>query len=136
MTFMKARAVWVSGFRSVVDNGRGHSVVVDLPRQDKGEDSGPTALELAAMSYVGCVATIFKIIADKRGLKFDGLEIELDASKGEKTIERGTAKLVVKSLAKKEEVENALRLTLQTCPVGVIFDNGGVKIDWQVEVLP
>jgi putative redox protein len=86
---MKARAVWVSGFRSVVDNGRGHSVVVDLPRQDKGEDSGPTALELAAMSYVGCVATIFKIVADKRGLKFDGLEIELDASKGEKTIERG-----------------------------------------------
>lgn len=131
---MKVRAVWISGFRSVVDNNRGHSVVLDLPKQYKGDDSGPTALELAVMSYAGCVATIFKIVAEKRGLSFEDLEINLEAVKGDKTIERGTAKLVIKTAAKKEEVETALHLTLQTCPVGVIFDNAGIKIDWQIEV--
>lgn len=128
------KAVWISGFRSVVDNDRCHSVVLDLPKQERGDDTGPTALELAAMSYVGCVVTIFKLVAEKRGLSFDGLEINLEAVKGTKTIERGTAKLIIKTAAKKEEVVTALRLTLQTCPVGVIFDNAGIKIDWEVEV--
>ncbi|MEM3395543.1 MAG: OsmC family protein [Nitrososphaerota archaeon] len=130
---MRVRAVWISGFRSVLDNNRGHNVIIDLPKQDKGDDTGPTALELMAMSYVGCVATIFKIVADKRGLAFEDLEINLEAVKGEKTIERGAGKLIIKTTAKKEEVENALRLTLQVCPVGIIFDNAGIKIDWQVE---
>ncbi len=131
---MKVRALWVSGFRSVVDNNRGHSVVLDLPKQDKGEDTGPTALELAAMSYVGCVVTIFKVVADKRRLSFEDLEINFEAVKGDKTLEKGAAKLIIKTSANKEEVETALRLTLQTCPVGVIFDNAGIKINWQIEV--
>lgn len=133
---MRAKAVWISGYRSIVDNGRGHSVVLDLPLQENGENTGPTALELSVMSYVGCVATIFAKVAEKRGIKFSRMMIELDAKKGEKSIESGRAKLIINSQNSKKDVENALRLTLEICPVGVIFDKAGVRIDWEVELLP
>ncbi len=133
---MKARLVWISGYRSVVDNGREHSVVLDLPQQYNGYNTGPTPLELLTMSYLGCVAAIFANVSEKRGIKFTKMMIELDAMKGEKTIESGKAKLTVSSQNSKKEVENALRLTLESCPVGVIFDRAGIQIDWEVELLP
>ena len=74
---MKANAVWVEGYKSIVDNGRGHTVTVDLAPDQGGKDAGPTALELAVMALAGCATTIFKIIATKRKLSYESLKIEL-----------------------------------------------------------
>ncbi|HDD56549.1 MAG TPA: OsmC family peroxiredoxin, partial [Nitrososphaeria archaeon] len=40
MPVMKARSIWIGKYRSVLDNLRGHSVVVDLPPAKNGEDTG------------------------------------------------------------------------------------------------
>ena len=69
---MKAKSVWIDGYRSVVDNGRGHSVIVDLPLEQNGANTAPTAVELTAMSLAGCVTTIFKVVAVKRKFDFKG----------------------------------------------------------------
>ncbi|MHA1367288.1 MAG: OsmC family protein [Candidatus Heimdallarchaeota archaeon] len=58
----------IKNFQGVVDNGRTHTVVVDLPKNIEGEDLGPTALELAVMAYSGCIGTIFAKIAKKMRL--------------------------------------------------------------------
>ena len=55
----------------LLDDGRGHETICDLPSD---ENIGPTALELSVMSFAGCIVTIFKIIAEKRRVKFDSLE--------------------------------------------------------------
>lgn len=131
---MKAVSVWISGFRSVVDNGRAHSVVVDLPVNQGGEDLGPTALELALMSLAGCIGTIFAIVAGKRKLSYESLRVELEAEKGEKTIEKVRGVLRIRTAASMEEVETALRLTMEICPVGLIFERAGAKPEIRVEL--
>jgi putative redox protein len=131
---MRAISIWISGFRSAVDNGRAHSVVVDLPRDQGGEDLGPTALELALMSLAGCIGTIFAIVAGKRKLGYESLRVELEGEKGEKTIEKIRGVLRIKTSASREEVETALKLTMEICPVGLIFEKAGIKPEIQVKL--
>ncbi|MCL7386774.1 MAG: OsmC family protein [Thaumarchaeota archaeon] len=131
---MRAISIWISGFRSAVDNGRAHSVVVDLPRDQGGEDLGPTALELALMSLAGCIGTIFAIVAGKRKLSYESLRVELEGEKGEKTIEKIRGVLRIKTSASREEVETALKLTMEICPVGLIFEKAGIKPEIQVKL--
>lgn len=131
---IKARSIWISGYRSVVDNLRGHSVVMDLPRDQNGEDTGATALEFAVMALAGCVTTIFKIVAEKRKLDLKAMKIELEAEKpeGAKTITKVKGNVEVTTDASQSEVETVFKLTLDICPVGIIFQNAGIKSTWSV----
>jgi hypothetical protein len=52
MAVIKSKAKLVQEFRIAVDDGRTHSICVDLP-PDMGTDRGPTALELGVMSFAG-----------------------------------------------------------------------------------
>ena len=94
---MKSKSVLVGGYQSVINNGRNHSVVTDLPNASEGEDIGATALELAVMSLAGCISTIFKKVADKMRLNVEGLEVETDAEKGAETISKVKCIVNVKS---------------------------------------
>jgi len=132
---MKARSIWVEGFKSILDNGRTHSVVVDLPSDLGGSDQGPTALELAVMALAGCVTTIFAIVAKKMRLSYEKLEAYVEAEKGEVTIEKVKLTLKVKTDAPPERVEAAFKRTMEICPVGVLFSKAGVGIEERVEVL-
>ncbi len=135
---MKASSVWREGFRSELGNGRGHAVVVDWPPEDGGRDAGPSGLELAAMSLAGCVTTIFAAVARKRRLPYDRLRADLTAERprGAPTIERVRGVVTVASSAPKEDVETVLRLTIQQCPVGVLFERAGVASEWELVVDP
>lgn len=126
---MKAVCEWIKGFRSSVHNGRHHSVVVDLPQNLGGEDLGPTALELAVMALAGCINTIMMLVAKKMKVEITSLRTEVEAEKGEQTIESCKVKVYAKSPAGKEAVEKVLKRTMEACPVGILFKNAGVKID-------
>lgn len=133
---IKARAIWVESYRSVLDNGRGHSVVVDLPPAQKGGDTGPTALELAVMALAGCVSTIFKIVAERRRFDFQALKVEIEAEKpeGASTVARVKGTVEVVTDAGENEANTVLKLTLNNCPVGVLFDKSGVEMSWSIKV--
>ena len=59
MPKIKATAKWLENVRTVVDNSRTHSAVRDLSTPAGGNDTGPTALELAIMALADCAVTIF-----------------------------------------------------------------------------
>lgn len=127
---MKANSTLDFGYKSIVENGRGHSLVVDLPRDEGGSDMGPTALELAGMSLAGCITTIYKMIAAKRHFEFNSLKVELDCEKTDDavTITRvsGTADLTTSG--SESEAQTILNLTLKTCSVGAFFDKAGIPV--------
>ena len=133
---MKANALWVEGYKSVIDNGRGHSVTVDLPIDQGGKDVGPSALELAVMSLAGCVTTIFKIVAAKRRLTYESLKVELNAEKPKNasTVTEVNGHVEIASTGTEQEVQTAMKLTFKTCPVGVIFEQAGIKVNYDLTV--
>ncbi|MDL2230941.1 OsmC family protein [Bacteroidales bacterium OttesenSCG-928-L19] len=131
---MKSTAIWTKGFQSVVDNGRNHSVIIDLPEAKGGENAGPTALELSVMSFCGCVSTIFTMLAPKMRISFDHLKVEVFAEQesGAKTITDIHCVLYVTTSSSLEEIEKCLEHTVNNCPVGLIFRQAGVEISLEV----
>ena len=94
---MQAIATWKGGFEAVLEDGRAHSVVVDMPVSEGGRSSGTSALELCVLSLAGCITTAFANVAHKRHLTFQGLAVALEAErpKGSPTITRvrGTVRI-------------------------------------------
>jgi putative redox protein len=133
---MKIKSVWIDTYRSVVDNGRGHSVIVDLPPDQNGVNTGATTLELAAMSLAGCVTTIFKVVAVKRKFEFKALKVELEADKPKEadTITNVTGNVEIVTDADEAEARTVFNLTMGSCPVGALFVRAGLRPDWVVTV--
>jgi len=117
-----------------VDNGRAHSVCLDLPAE-LGTDMGPTALELGVMSFAGCFATIFSLTAKKMRIPLKDLEVELGAQKSEETGTIISAKfnITVKSGASEDRIQRMFELTRKNCPVGKLFEQAGVKISYNLK---
>jgi len=128
---MQAIGRWAGGYRTVLEDGRTHTVTVDLPRDEGGESAGTTALELAVLALAGCVTTIFALIARRRRLSFAGMSIALEAERpdGAPTITRVRGTFRLRTDASLEEVATALRLTVHSCPVGVVFERAGIPVD-------
>lgn len=133
---MKSHLQWKQGFQSTVDNGRSHEVTLDLPPAKNGSDTGPTALELTAMSLNGCIGTIFAVIASKSHLEFTDLRVELEADKSDSdpTFTAVTAHVHVTTDAKEQKVQRVLDKTMDNCPVGVLFRNADVEMKINLKV--
>jgi uncharacterized OsmC-like protein len=133
----KAKAIWVENVRSVVDNGRTHSVVCDLGTASGGTDSGPTALELSLMALADCAVTIFADVAKKSGIVLTKMEVETEAEKSPDSPKIGGVNMKVRIAAKarKELLEAAWRRTEAGCPVIEVFKNP-VPVNVQVEIVP
>jgi len=134
---MKSKSIWTREFQSVVDNGRNHSMVIDLPEAKGGNNSGPTALEIAVMSFSGCVGTIFAMVAQKMRVSFDKMEVESDAQQKDNasTITDLHFIFSIKTNESKEKIEKCLDHTMSTCPVGVLFKQAGVRITNEIKYL-
>lgn len=120
-------------FKIVVDDGRSHSVCLDLPL-DTGSDMGPTALELCTMSLAGCYATIFALTAKKMRIHLNELHVALEAVKSEEkgTITETKLGISVKADSPADRVRRAHELTVKNCPVGILFEKAGVKIEYNL----
>jgi uncharacterized OsmC-like protein len=129
-----SKAKLIRDLRVAVDNGRAHSVCLDLP-PELGTDMGPTALELGVMSFAGCFATIFSLTAKKMRIQLKDLEVELRALKSEETGTVASAKfnIAVKSDARKDRIQRIFELTRANCPVGKLFEQAGVKISYSLK---
>jgi uncharacterized OsmC-like protein len=135
---MQAIGTWTHGYETILEDAHAHRVTVDLPVDEGGRSVGPSALELCVLSLAGCITTIFTLVARRRRLPFQGLTVALEAerAKGAPTITRVHGTLRVRTKAEAAEVETALRITLQTCPVGVLFEKAQVPVEVRAIVLP
>ncbi len=134
---MKAVGTWQGGYRTVLEDSSGHSVTVDLPRDEGGDDVGPFALELSVLSLAGCITTIFALVAKRRRLKFDAMKVELEADrpKGSPTIASVEGVLRLETSAPREDVQTTLDITLRTCPVGVLYEKAHIPVRVRLEVV-
>ena len=131
---MKATSKHTKGdYQSVVDNGRQHGLVLDLPPGQQGDDLGPTALELAGMALAGCISTIWAKIAENSGVPYRNIEVEIDLEKEEGTI--GTSEVVVRVNSDEDagKLERVLDKTMRSCPVGRLFEQAGVDTNTRLE---
>ena len=83
LTKLNANAKLVKNYRIDVDDGRAHAVCLDLEQEDGGTDLGPSGLELALMSFVGCYSIIFMFTANKMRKIIKDLEVKAEAVKSE-----------------------------------------------------
>lgn len=130
-----ANAKMVKDLRIAVDDGRTHSVCLDLP-PELGTDMGPTALELGVMSYAGCLATIFILTAKKMRIQLKDLEVKMEAVKSEEegTITEASFDVLVKADVPEDRIQRILKLTLKNCPVGKLFEKAGVKASYSLRI--
>lgn len=131
---LRSLAKLVKDFRIIIDNGRFHSVCLDLP-PELGTDKGPTALELCVMSYAGCFATIFALMAKKTMVALKDLEVDLEAIKSDEagTVTEASFNITVKTDAHEEAVQRLFKLTVENCPVGKLFEKANVKITYNLK---
>jgi uncharacterized OsmC-like protein len=128
---MKITSRHVTGcYQSVVDNGRHHGVVLDLPETKAGDDVGATALELAAMALAGCITTIWAVVANNSNCAYRKILVELDMDKPDSapTFTGGTALVKVDSDESQEKLERILEKTMNACPVGRLFEAAKVEV--------
>lgn len=126
---MKSTLNWKEGFKSTLNDNRGHEITIDLPENLNGSDLGTTALELCAMSLNGCIGTIFAMTAKKMQLEFSELKVELEALKNDTpTINTIEYTFSIKSNEDTDKIQKCLDLTEKNCPVGIIFSRAGIEI--------
>jgi len=131
----KITAKWIENVRSVVDNGRTHSVVCDLSTPAGGDDKGPTALELAIMALADCAVTIFADVCKQSKIELSKVETVVEAEKpADSPILSGvTIKTRVSATARKELLEGAWRRTEANCPELSIFKEPiPLKVEFEV----
>jgi putative redox protein len=130
-----ANAKMVKDLRITVDDGRAHSVCLDLP-PELGTDMGPTALELGVMSYAGCLATIFILTAKKMRILLKNFEVKMEAVKSEEegTITEASFDVLVKADIPEDRIQRIFKLTLENCPVGKLFEKAGVKTSHNLRI--
>jgi uncharacterized OsmC-like protein len=120
---IKATAKWISNVRTFADNARTHSLVLDLPPAKGGDDTGPTALELAVMALADCAITIFADVCKQSDIKLSKLEAVAEAEKPADSpkLTGVNIKVKVSADARKQLLEAAWRRTEAKCPVLSIF---------------
>jgi uncharacterized OsmC-like protein len=136
MPKLTAKAKWVENVRSIVDNSRVHSVVCDLPSAQDGDDSGPTALELALMALADCGVTIFSNVCKKSNIEVNKVDVTVEAEKlpTSPVITGVTMKVSVSAKARQALLEGAWRRTEANCPVISIFTEPiPVKVEFTIE---
>ena len=136
MVKLNANARLVKNYRIDVDDARAHAICLDLEEDSGGTDMGPSALELALMSFAGCYATIFVLTANKMRATITQLEIKAEAIKSEQvgTITETKFDIITKTDLTENRVRRLHELTVKGCPVGKIFEKAGVKTTYNVKI--
>lgn len=124
----------IENVRTIVDNSRTHTIVCDLPASKGGDDTGPTALELAIMALSDCAVTIFAKVAKESKIEVEKIEVTTEAEKRKDSpiIEAVKMKVNVAVKARKQLINAMWRRTEANCPVVKIFTE---SIPIEIEVV-
>lgn len=135
METVKVRVKLIGNFRSLADDTRNHSVVLDLPTEDGGGDTGTTALELAIMSLAGCAVIIFADVARRSKVELSRLEVEAEAEKppGSPILRGVKLRVKVSGEARRERMEAIWRRVEANCPVFYIFTEQ-IPVEAELEI--
>jgi uncharacterized OsmC-like protein len=134
MPTIKASAKLVENVQTIADNTRGQSVVLDLGTAKGGDDTGPSALELAIMSLADCAVTIFADVCKKSNVELSKMEVIAEADKPADSprLTGVNMKVIVTAKAREQKLKAVWRRTEANCPVVSIFkDNIPIKVEFE-----
>jgi len=63
---------------------RGHSLVADEPKEQGGDDTGPTPQDLHAASLASCTAITVRMYADRKGWDVGPIEVDAEYEPAER----------------------------------------------------
>jgi len=135
---MQAVATWRKGHEILLEDGRAHSVVVDLPPEEGGMSAGTTPLELLVLALAGSLASTFVTVARKRHLDFSGLTVALEGDPPGPPLTSGGVHgtLRLKSHADRADVGASFRVALELCPLARVFREAHIPVNVAVSVAP
>jgi uncharacterized OsmC-like protein len=134
MPKIKATAKLVENVQTIADNTRGHSVVLDLGTAKGGDNTGPSALELAIMSLADCAVTIFADVCKKSNVEISKMEVVAEADKPADSpkLNGVNLKVTVVSKAREQKLNAVWRRTEANCPVVSIFkDSIPINVEFE-----
>jgi uncharacterized OsmC-like protein len=136
MVKMNAKAKLVKGFQIVLDDGHSHAIVVDLP-PELGTGTGPTSLEVCVMSHAGCYVTICALTAKKMRIPLKGVTADVEAVKTDAagTITEETFDIEIEADAPEDRLRRLHEVTVKNCPVDILLQKAGVKIQYNVKIV-
>lgn len=94
---------------------RQHRVTVDQPLRGGGDDSAPMPLELLGASLGTCVALYVQQFCHARGLKYEGMRVEVDPQAAQGRIERFDVRVVLPEPLP-PQYEQMLERVAKSCP--------------------
>lgn len=119
---MKATATRAGTFRQSVKI-RDHSLTVDEPADQGGEDSGPSPQELLAAALASCTAITMEMYAQRKGWDVGDVEVACDYTPAERGCPtRFNLVLRFPDSLSDEQVER-LRVIAAKCPVHRTLDS-------------
>ncbi|MCB9894171.1 MAG: OsmC family protein [Planctomycetes bacterium] len=129
---MKAIAEVGQSFRTEIKLGSEleHSLIADEPVAEGGENAGPTAMGLLAASLAACTAATLRSYANHKGIKLEGVTVEVDASrrKPSEQVDGAKATLVTKKITLRGSLtdeQHARMLEIaEKCPVNKALIQG------------
>jgi len=89
------------------------------------------------MSYSGCIATIFALMAKKMRVPLKDLQVKMEAVKSEEagTITEASFDILAKADVPEDRIKRIFELTMENCPVGKLFEKAGVKTTYSIIAL-
>jgi len=106
--------------------------VLDLGAASRGTNKGPSALELAIMSFADCAVTIFAEVCKQSNIELSKMEVDAEAEKtpGSPIITGVNMKVKVAAKTRKQKLDAVWRRTEANYPVLFIFqENIHIKIE-------
>lgn len=135
---MQAIATWRRGHEILLEDGRAHSVVVDLSPDEGGTSAGTTPLELSVLALAGSVASTFVALAKKRHLDFSGLSLVLEGAEPTPVTALGEVHgtLRLRTRTDRSEVDATLHDAMELSSVGRLFRQANIPVHVIVAVAP
>ncbi|HUU76996.1 MAG TPA: OsmC family protein [candidate division Zixibacteria bacterium] len=133
---MEITSKWIDKFQFKVDNGRNQTVILDVPPNYGGDNTGPTGLELAIMGLASCLGTTYKMIADKMHIEIIGLEVKAIVNKDERDMVTDiNLNVKIESNDEPEKLQKVLEMAEQNCPVDNIFHQTKIPMETKLEIV-
>jgi putative redox protein len=129
---MRAVARQREGYTHDIKVGR-HRITADEPRDQGGQDMGPSPQELLSAALASCTAVTVEMYAKRKGWNVEGLEIDCRYSPAERGCPtRFELVMRMPSHLSEEQVER-LQVIAAKCPVHRTLE-GEVAFDERVEL--
>ena len=130
---MKATASRSGTYKQLV-SVRDHKLWIDEPRDEGGDDAGPSPQELLAASLAACTAITMEMYAERKGWDVGHIEVSCEYTASDRGCPtRFELVLKIPDDLPEEQIER-LRIIAAKCPVHRTLD-GEVMFDERIELV-